>query len=348
MARAYTSAAAVTACLFFAAVISGCVLQEQPRQIKEESFNYTTYFCPGQECLQAVSAQLQTARLSISCAFYSVDSSLLADTASFSTAAKITLEVVVDKNSKVPEKFIQGSSQGGFVLKRGSRGIMHDKYCVIDGSRIITGSFNPAAAAKNDYNNILIINSTALASFYSSDFQRLKAGDNKKTPTTAAVASKELKQKTAILNKTAVEAYFCPQDGCLEAVKNKLKMANDSIIFAAYSFTHPEIANELILKRSEGIAVSGVIEKSTTGSKYSKHAVLAENGVNVYLETSKRLMHHKFFVVDNRTVITGSFNPTENADTRNDENIIIIENPAVAEEYIAEFHRIYGGSIVTE
>ena len=150
--------------------------------------------------------------------------------------------------------------------------------------------------------------------------------------------------KVAVLNDTIVKVHFCPQDSCADAVKKELEKANSSILFAAYSFTSSEMANELILKSREGVRVSGVIEKSTAGSSYSKDKVLAANGIPVLLESSKRLMHHKFFVINGTTVITGSFNPTENANSRNDENIIIIVNAAVAEKYSDEFNRIYGGA----
>ena len=49
------------------------------------------------------------------------------------------------------------------------------------------------------------------------------------------------------------------------------------------------------------------------------------------------MMHHKFFIIDNRTVITGSFNPSKNADNRNDENIVIIEDAEIAAEFLDEF-----------
>lgn len=332
--------AAVILFLIFTALVLGCTPQKQQELLKEDSFNYTAYFCHGQGCLQAFASQLKSAHATINCALYGIDGTLLSDLSAFRSpaAANITIEIVVDKNTKIPAAYLKPA--GGFVLKRSSKGIMHDKYCILDNVRIITGSFNPTAAAKKDYNNILIINSTSLAAFYRSDFERLKFSSKGETPTAAAVASNKPKLKTAILNKTAVEAYFCPEDGCMEAVKRKLRTANSSILFAAYSFTSAEIANDLILKRSEGVAVAGVIEKFTTGSKYSKHNALAANGINVTLEGSKRLMHHKFFVIDNKTVITGSFNPTENADRRNDENIIIIENPEVAKEYSDEYYGI--------
>ena len=341
MAKAFAHAAVILICLVLTAVIYGCSPQEQPEPLKEEFFNYTAYFCSEQDCLQAFASQLRSAKASISCALYSIDNNLLADLASFHNAsANITLNIVADKNSKVAEKFVQGNSNDGFVLKRNSKGIMHNKYCVIDDFEVITGSFNPTAAAKNDYNNMLVINSTTLAAFYSQNFNMLKENPPQTQPQIKPVP------KVAALNDTIVKVHFCPQDNCASAVKRELEKANSSIIFAAYSFTSSEIANELILKSREGVHVSGVIEKSTTGNTYSKDKVLAANGIPVLLESSKKLMHHKFFIVDNRTLITGSFNPTENANSRNDENIIIITNAAVSEKYSDEFYRIYGDTNV--
>ncbi len=340
MAKAFTLAAVIAACFFLLVVIYGCTPQKQPVPLKEDFFNYTTYFCPEQDCLQAFASQLRSAKASVNCALYSIDNTLLTELHPFhnTTARNITIEIVVDKNSKVAEKFLQGNSKNGFVLKHNSKGIMHNKYCVIDDSEIITGSFNPTAAAKNDYNDILVINSTTLAAFYSQNFNTLK--ENLRQPQPPI----KYAPKTAALNDTILEVYFCPQDNCADAVIKVLEKANTSIIFAAYSFTSAEIANELILKSRNGVAVFGVIEKSTTGTAYSKDKVLAANGIHVLLESSKRLMHHKFFIVDNTTIITGSFNPTENADLRNDENAIIIGNAGLAEKYAEEFSRIIGNT----
>ncbi|MFH1399442.1 MAG: phospholipase D-like domain-containing protein [Candidatus Woesearchaeota archaeon] len=51
-------------------------------------------------------------------------------------------------------------------------------------------------------------------------------------------------------------------------------------------------------------------------------------------------MHHKFFIIDNGTVITGSFNPSKSADQSNDENIIIIEDPNLVERFRQEFQSL--------
>jgi len=52
-------------------------------------------------------------------------------------------------------------------------------------------------------------------------------------------------------------------------------------------------------------------------------------------------MHHKVFIIDNRTVITGSMNPTGAGDRKNDENILVIHDEDIAEKYIEEFLRLF-------
>jgi len=122
-------------------------------------------------------------------------------------------------------------------------------------------------------------------------------------------------------------------------LQDKLSRAESSIYFATYSFTHPKIANELIIRNMSGVAVKGIIEK---GSKYSQFQTLKSNNLAVVEDSNKSLLHHKFFIIDNTTVITGSFNPTRNGDERNDENMLIIHNTEVARSYLEEFERLSG------
>ena len=47
-------------------------------------------------------------------------------------------------------------------------------------------------------------------------------------------------------------------------------------------------------------------------------------------------------VVDQRYVVTGSLNFSTNAETSNDENVIIIDNPDIPKLYIQDFERVWG------
>jgi phosphatidylserine/phosphatidylglycerophosphate/cardiolipin synthase-like enzyme len=52
-------------------------------------------------------------------------------------------------------------------------------------------------------------------------------------------------------------------------------------------------------------------------------------------------MHHKFLVIDDTNVITGSFNWTNQASKSNMENIVVVEDQNIAKKYINEFNRIW-------
>ncbi len=51
-------------------------------------------------------------------------------------------------------------------------------------------------------------------------------------------------------------------------------------------------------------------------------------------------MHHKVIIIDERIVIFGSFNFSDNANTQNDENLLIVENPDIARAFKSEFDRV--------
>ena len=55
-------------------------------------------------------------------------------------------------------------------------------------------------------------------------------------------------------------------------------------------------------------------------------------------------LHHKFAVIDNRTVITGSFNWSPSAAHQNDEVLLVIHSPLVAAHFTREMDRLWKGS----
>jgi phosphatidylserine/phosphatidylglycerophosphate/cardiolipin synthase-like enzyme len=56
------------------------------------------------------------------------------------------------------------------------------------------------------------------------------------------------------------------------------------------------------------------------------------------------LCHHKFAVIDNRTVITGSFNWRPSAAHQNDEVLLVIESPLLAAHFTREMDRLWKGA----
>ena len=52
-------------------------------------------------------------------------------------------------------------------------------------------------------------------------------------------------------------------------------------------------------------------------------------------------MHHKVIVIDRETVIFGSFNFSDSANSRNDENLLIVHDATFVEYFIEEFNTVW-------
>ena len=150
--------------------------------------------------------------------------------------------------------------------------------------------------------------------------------------------NKEISNKSNNNNEIKIENYFCPEDDCGDRVVALIADAKESVYFMTFSFTSTKIADALLF--NDEIEIKGVFEKSQGGSKYSQYRRLKDFGLDVVVDNNGYAMHHKVFIIDNETVVTGSFNPTGSGDKKNDENIIIIHDGAIAQLYLEEFERV--------
>ncbi len=268
------------------------------------------YFCPGDDCEEAIIRYLEGAA-DAKCAFYDLDLQRL------------------EQHLEGFEVLIYEENFESIGISVGSKGLMHNKFCVINKEIIITGSFNPTKNGnlKNN-NNLIIIESKLLAQNYLDEFEELKKREIKKT-----------KKTTLIFNGFLIENYFCPEDDCQEKVLETIMGAEKSIVFMIFSFTDTDIANALI-EKNDFVKVEGVMEKKRINMNYNLFHRINNSGINVLPDNNSGTMHHKVFIIDNKTVITGSYNPTKNANEKNDENILIIHSEIVAEKYLEEFNKI--------
>jgi len=292
--------------------------------VVKDSGSYEVYFCPRDDCEMELVDFLSDATEYIHCAFYDAD---LPNLTSFlvEKSSEIDVRVIIDENNE--DEF-----SGDFVLVDSGYGLMHNKFCVVDGHKFFTGSLNPTAnGAEKNNNNMVLVESSVLASNYEKAFEKLWDGER------AEVLNSRIE-----LDDVRIENYFCPHDNCGDEVREELEKAEESIYFMTFSFTHEGIANVLLIKNQEDVYVSGVFENRGAGSEYSKFNVLDYQGAEVRKDGNSYTMHHKVFIIDNRTVITGSFNPSKNADTANDENILIIEDEELAKRFLKEFEYVWG------
>jgi hypothetical protein len=80
--------------------------------------------------------------------------------------------------------------------------------------------------------------------------------------------------------------------------------------------------------------VKAVLDKSQWTEKYSGATYLANHKIPVLIDDKHAIAHNKVMIIDNNTVITGSFNFTKAAEEKNAENVIVLQdNPVLANVY---------------
>jgi phosphatidylserine/phosphatidylglycerophosphate/cardiolipin synthase-like enzyme len=135
---------------------------------------------------------------------------------------------------------------------------------------------------------------------------------------------------------------FTSEDSALEnAIIPFVQGAESSVYFMAFSFTDYPLADAMIQRRLHDVDVAGVFETFGSTSEAAELRTLFCGDVLVRQDGNGGFLHHKVIIVDERYVITGSLNFSTRAETTNDENVIIIDNPDIARLYIVEFERVW-------
>ncbi len=302
----------------------------------------------------------------INAATHSIDMALY----SFFDLPNIADALVAAKNRGVKIRFVydnrttQNSVQtlinnGIPVLKRtsGLNGIMHNKFFIFDARDTIatndwlwTGSWNVSALETGWENNVVEINDPTITQAYKIEFEEMWGGSGEQpNPSNAkfGIQKTDNTPHTFNIGGRTVRVYFSPSDGTIGKINNVINTANKDIYFATYAFTRSDIATAMNNRFNAGANdIRGIVDQvNTTGSQYNFLASFAEMFPNV-----GNTLHHKYGIVDATqpnsvpTVITGSANWSNAAANDNDENIIIIEDLLIANQYMQEFKRRYNES----
>ena len=83
--------------------------------------------------------------------------------------------------------------------------------------------------------------------------------------------------------------------------------------------------------------VAIILDKSDAPKLCAVDAELLAAGVPVWIDHLPGIAHNKVIVIDRHVVIGGSYNFTRSAETRNAENVTIIDSAAVAARFLANW-----------
>jgi phosphatidylserine/phosphatidylglycerophosphate/cardiolipin synthase-like enzyme len=136
-----------------------------------------------------------------------------------------------------------------------------------------------------------------------------------------------------------VQVYFSPEGGCTDAVVNALNHATNSVYVQAYSFTSAPIARALVDAHQRKVNVRVILDDSQRSEKYTEADFLEHYGIPPLIDAKHAIAHNKIMIIDQGIVITGSFNFTKSAEEKNAENLLVINDPVLAQKYLENWHR---------
>jgi len=285
-----------------------------------------------------LAAAIQQARLTLDIAIYSLNLWSIRDAILAAWHRGVNVRMVMDSDNMDNEEVQELVAAGIPIIGDRREGLMHNKFVIIDREVVWTGSMNfTVGSAYKDENNLIRIRSAKVVENYMHEFEEMFIQDKFGTEGVADTPHPSLE-----INGTYLDFLFSPDDGVAAYINDVLNSAQQSIYFMAYSFTSNELSALILERASVGVTVSGVMDggqvSSGVGSEYD---AFKQAGLDIRLDGNRGLMHHKVIIIDRGIVITGSYNFTASAEDRNDENLIVIHNPEVAEKFIVEFMRIY-------
>ena len=257
-------------------------------------------------------------------------------------------------------------------------GLMHHKFLVIDQTTVITGSANLTSSglhgdagrpsSRGNVNHLLRFDSPELAVVFRNEFGQMW-GDGPGGQQDSRFGLQKAKGgvQTAQVGETRVDVLFAPhpkrdRNHGLNLLEKELKTTKESVDMALFVFSAQQITNVLRELIQQGIEIRLVADPGFASRPFSE--VLDLLGISLPDHTCKveadnqpleqalqgvgtpRLargdkLHHKFAAIDNKTVITGSFNWSPSAAHINDETLLVIHSHQLAKHFTREMDRLW-------
>lgn len=137
-----------------------------------------------------------------------------------------------------------------------------------------------------------------------------------------------------------VQSYFMPGGGAAQAIVRALGGATGDVRVAIYAFTRAELRDALIDAHERGVRVRVKMDRRNAAHERSAWRELKAAGITVQFHTAEGSLHHKYCVIDGRTVLTGSYNWLDSAELRNHENLLVLEDAATARAFHEDWAQI--------
>ncbi|HAG85859.1 MAG TPA: competence protein ComE [Cyanobacteria bacterium UBA12227] len=285
--------------------------------------------------------------------------------------------LVILRDSGIP--IIDDTADGS----KGS-GLMHHKFVIIDGRTLIVTSanFTPSdihgdltvSESRGNSNNLLKIESSELATAFTEEFNLMWGdGAGGKLDSKFGVKKPLRSVQHVTLGNTTIAVQFSPTSptelwskSSNGLITETLSTASKTIDLALFVFSEQKLANALEASHKQGVEVRALIDPGFAYRSYSEGLDMLGVALSNKCQYEANnhpwqeaiatvgipqlpigdILHHKFAILDHQTVITGSHNWSEAANTNNDETLLVINSPTVTAHFKREFERLYNKAVL--
>ncbi len=291
-------------------------------------------------------AYMNRAKYTMDVAIYNLDNDngiIDAINAAYNRGVSVRVVGNGDISSSVWNLIIIPSSNKKLSPTSAEFGIMHNKFIAIDAyspdpndAIVWTGSMNFTDQQVNsDANNMIIFQDQSLAGAYEIEFNEMFGGTfgpNKTNNT----------PKEFNIGGNRVELYFSPSDDTESQINRTAESADHDLELCVFSYTRYYISYSIDERTSAGVWGGGIVDDTSSGS-YAYSILLEHMPNSLYVASNSWIVHHKYLLVDANApgldpiVLTGSHNWSTSAQTKNDENTVIVHNAEIANQYYQEW-----------
>ena len=234
-------------------------------------------------------------------------------------------------------------------------GIMHNKFAVIDVNAndagkpwVWSGSTNLTdGQLYSDANNMIFIQDRALAKTYKIEFEEMWGSTSNSPDASQAKFGDQKTNNTPhelLIGGKRVECYFSPSDNTNQKLIDAMATADKDLNVQTMLITRTDLANAIIDAANRAVDVNVICNDKNDNSDYVND-ILGNLPSDKYIFdfNASGILHHKMAIIDARfetsdpLVISGSHNWSNAANTKNDENTLIIHNADIANQYYQQF-----------
>jgi phosphatidylserine/phosphatidylglycerophosphate/cardiolipin synthase-like enzyme len=136
------------------------------------------------------------------------------------------------------------------------------------------------------------------------------------------------------------ETCFSPDENCDEKLRKFILSAKQSLDVAIFDINRKSII-DAIIEMHDQVKVRLVVNRKLAKDSAPAIERFKQNKMFVRVGKQKGIMHHKFVIVDGKRLETGSFNFTNGAAEKNQENQVYLSNPGIVERYQQRFQKMW-------